>query len=99
MFRSINNKHHKPITIDYEGKTFSVQPGTNVAAMLLEAGIYDFRKTPKNNAKRGPYCMMGVCFDCLVVIDGVENQQACMVEVKERMRINRQDINNLINNE
>jgi predicted molibdopterin-dependent oxidoreductase YjgC len=34
--------------------------------------------------------MMGVCFDCLMEIDGVANQQACLVTVAEGMRINRQ---------
>ena len=35
--------------------------------------------------------MMGVCFDCLMEIDGVPNQQACMVPVAEGMAIRRQD--------
>ena len=34
--------------------------------------------------------MMGVCFECLVVIDGVPNQQACMIEARDGMRIERQ---------
>jgi predicted molibdopterin-dependent oxidoreductase YjgC len=34
--------------------------------------------------------MMGVCFDCLVVIDGRPNQQACMVTVRDGMRVERQ---------
>jgi predicted molibdopterin-dependent oxidoreductase YjgC len=35
--------------------------------------------------------MMGVCFDCLVMIDGAPNRQACMTEIREGMRIERQD--------
>jgi predicted molibdopterin-dependent oxidoreductase YjgC len=34
--------------------------------------------------------MMGVCFDCLVEIDGVANRQACMIEVRDGMRVKRQ---------
>jgi NADH dehydrogenase/NADH:ubiquinone oxidoreductase subunit G len=34
--------------------------------------------------------MMGVCFECLMVIDGVPSRQACMVPVREGMRIERQ---------
>ena len=45
------------------------------------------RETPVTGAKRLPYCMMGVCFDCLAEIDGVPNRQACMVEVREGMTI------------
>ena len=36
------------------------------------------------------FCMMGVCFDCLVTIDGQPNVQACMVETREGMMIQRQ---------
>jgi len=31
--------------------------------------------------------MMGICFDCLMQIDGVANQQACQIEVRENMTI------------
>jgi len=39
---------------------------------------------------RGPFCLMGSCFDCLVEIDGIPNRQACMVEVTEGMTVRRQ---------
>ena len=42
------------------------------------------------NTPRGPYCLMGVCFDCLVAIDGVGSRQACLVRVREGMRIETQ---------
>ena len=41
-------------------------------------------------ASAAPYCMMGVCFDCLAEIDGVPNRQSCMVEARPGMRIRRQ---------
>jgi predicted molibdopterin-dependent oxidoreductase YjgC len=31
--------------------------------------------------------MMGICFDCLVEIDGVPNQRACQTLVQEGMRV------------
>jgi predicted molibdopterin-dependent oxidoreductase YjgC len=34
--------------------------------------------------------MMGVCFDCLMEIDGEANQQACMTTVRDGMRVARQ---------
>jgi sarcosine oxidase subunit alpha len=34
--------------------------------------------------------MMGVCFDCLVEIDGVGNRQGCLVPVREGMAVSRQ---------
>jgi sarcosine oxidase subunit alpha len=34
--------------------------------------------------------MMGVCFDCLVTIDGIGSRQACLVPVREGMAIETQ---------
>ena len=46
--------------------------------------------TSQSASSRGPYCMMGVCFDCLVEINGLPNQQACMIKAKSGMTVNRQ---------
>ena len=34
--------------------------------------------------------MMGVCFDCLAVVDGVQSTQTCLTTVSDGMRIERQ---------
>jgi predicted molibdopterin-dependent oxidoreductase YjgC len=34
--------------------------------------------------------MMGICFECLVEIDGRPNQQACQIIVRDGMTIHRQ---------
>jgi predicted molibdopterin-dependent oxidoreductase YjgC len=77
------------VTID--GKSHVARDGDTVAATLLAAGISVCRKTPVTGSARGPFCMMGVCFDCLVVIDGHPNQQSCMIVAREGMRIERQN--------
>ena len=74
-----------PVTID--GAPFAACAGDTVAAALLAAGCLAFRATPVTGAARGPFCMMGACFDCLVTIDGRPNQQACMIAVAPGMRI------------
>jgi len=79
-----------PVRIEFEGQEILAQPGDSVAAALLGAGHWQFRTTPISGAPRGPWCMMGVCFECLVEIDGAANRQACMIEVREGMRIQRQ---------
>lgn len=61
--------------------------GDSVAAALLASGRLAFRTSPIEGAPRGPYCMMGACFECLVTIDGRENRQACMITVAEGMRV------------
>lgn len=73
------------VNIVWQGKPLSVLPG-NLAAALLAAGVMPFRKTPVSGAPRGPFCMMGACFDCLVEIEGF-NRQACMVEVAGGMEV------------
>ena len=60
------------------------------AAALFAAGLLACRTTAVSGAPRGPYCMMGVCFDCLVTVDGIGNRQGCLVEVRDGMRIETQ---------
>lgn len=74
----------------FDGREIEARSGDSVAAALLAAGIVDLRDTPVSGAPRGPYCMMGVCFDCLVEIDGLANCQACMTPVASGMVVRRQ---------
>ena len=76
------------VAVSFDGTSISLPEGANLAASLLAAGIDIFRHTPVSGAPRGPFCMMGACFNCLVEIDGVV-RQACMVEVTEGLRISR----------
>jgi hypothetical protein len=68
-----------------------VPGGASAAAAALMAGMSSTRASPVNGEPRAPYCMMGVCFECLLVIDGEPSQQGCMVTVRPGMRIERQD--------
>ena len=90
MFRRISPDSVETITVQFDGAPLRVTKGLNVAAALLEAGITHFRDTPETGSPRAPFCMMGVCFDCLMVINGMPNSQACMIEVTEGMTIERQ---------
>jgi hypothetical protein len=67
-----------------------VPAGASAAAAVLAAGFDSIRETPVDRRERAPYCMMGVCFDCLAEIDGVANRQSCMIAVRPGMRIRRQ---------
>ena len=77
----------RPVTITFDGAVIAAREGDSVAAALLAQGITTTRATPVSGAPRGPFCMMGVCFECLVEIDGEANRQACMVEVREGMAV------------
>jgi len=78
-----------PLTLHFEGAPLAACEGESVAAALLAAGIRRFRATASGEP-RGPYCGIGVCFDCLVVIDGLANVRACQTAVRADMKISRQ---------
>ena len=86
-FRRLPEAGRRAVTIAFGDRTLPALEGVSVAAAILAAGIATTRHTPVSGAPRGPFCMMGVCFDCLMEIDGEPNRQACMVEVREGMRV------------
>jgi D-hydroxyproline dehydrogenase subunit gamma len=64
--------------------------GQSVGAALLAQGDRILRKTRFKEKGRGVFCGIGVCFDCLVVIDGISNQRACITEIKAGMKVQTQ---------
>ncbi len=82
----------RPATVEVsvDGVAVMVPVGASAAAAVLLAGAAAIRETAVSGAPRLPYCMMGVCFDCLAEVDGAPNVQACMVTVAAGMRIARQ---------
>lgn len=78
------------VALTVDGKPVRARTGDTVAAALLAAGVDRCRTTPVTGAPRLPYCLMGVCFDCLVTIDGVGSRQACLVPVHEGMKVETQ---------
>ena len=74
------------VVVHFQGEQLCLRDGANLAAELLAAGVNRFRHTPVTGSPRGPFCMMGGCFDCLVEIDGV-TRQACMTTVHAGMEI------------
>ena len=74
------------IRLTLDGESIVAVAGDSVAAALLAAGHMATRETPVGAAARGPHCMIGNCFDCLVEIDGRPNRQACMVQAEDGMQ-------------
>lgn len=91
MFKRLPEPDQRTVTIHIEGKPVQVPTGDTVAAAVLAQGRTQTRTTPISASPRAPFCMMGVCFDCLMEIDGIPNRQACLVRVEEGMRVVRQD--------
>ncbi|WP_029002684.1 (2Fe-2S)-binding protein [Azorhizobium doebereinerae] len=90
MFRRLPEASGASVHLTVDGNPVLARAGDTVAAALLAAGIEHCRTTPVTGAPRAPYCLMGVCFDCLVVVDGQGNRQGCLVQVAEGMRVETQ---------
>ncbi|UWQ85995.1 (2Fe-2S)-binding protein [Leisingera caerulea] len=77
------------VQLTLDGVPIMARVGDTVAAALL-AHSGDPSRQSANNAPRTAYCMMGVCFDCLVEVDGLPNSQGCMIQVRDGMVLRRQ---------
>lgn len=89
-FERLPMRERTTVTVLVEGESISVAPHDTAAAAVLAAGLLPSRTTPASGSGRAPYCLMGVCFECLLEIDGIANQQGCMITVHEGMQIRRQ---------
>ena len=78
------------VVVTLDGAEVSVPEGVSVAAALLSLNDMPTRNTAVSGAPRAPFCMMGVCFECLVEIDGEANQRACQRPVEDGMVLRRQ---------
>ncbi len=90
MFKTIEDHAADTVGITVEGVPHRVPANISVAAAALLCGLGSVRETPVTGVGRLPYCMMGVCFDCLMKINGQPNQRACQVMVAADMMVERQ---------
>jgi hypothetical protein len=90
MFRKLHELGTGGITIDIDGVPVVAELGESVAAVLLRQPEPWSRLTAITQTKRAPYCMMGVCFECLAEVDGIASVQTCLKPVYDRMRVARQ---------
>jgi predicted molibdopterin-dependent oxidoreductase YjgC len=75
------------LTLWFGDQRITAREGDNVASALLAAGIISTRRTAISGAPRGPFCMMGACFECLAEVDGRQNVQTCMTPVHDGIRV------------
>ena len=77
----------KQPTMIFAGQQIPIRSGQSVGAALMDAGIRSWRTTRKNDRPRGLFCGIGICFDCLLTVDGQPNQKACMIPAEDGMRL------------
>lgn len=90
MFRRLHNGETRKVTIQIDGADVLASEGESVAAVVLRQPDPWSRLNPVTRTQRGPYCMMGVCFDCLMEVDGVGSVQTCLTPVRDGMVVVRQ---------
>jgi predicted molibdopterin-dependent oxidoreductase YjgC len=73
------------VRIRYRDRELTAHEGQTVAAALMAGGVQSWRTTRGTGRPRGLFCGIGVCYDCLVEIDGHADQRACLVEVADGM--------------
>ena len=74
----------------FDGRPVQAYPGESIAAALMAAGQRATRTTVKMEAPRGLYCGMGVCWECMVVVNGKAATRACMTEARPGMKVETQ---------
>ncbi|HEX2912331.1 MAG TPA: (2Fe-2S)-binding protein [Chloroflexia bacterium] len=72
----------EPFEFTFEGETVMAYPGESLGAALTAAGYSTFRYTRGAHKPRGLFCGIGVCYDCLVVVDNLPNQRACLTPAR-----------------
>jgi predicted molibdopterin-dependent oxidoreductase YjgC len=89
MYAALPDPAGAQVCVRIDDQVVAVPAGASVAAALLLAGAVPSRTSAVGHAPRAPYCMMGVCFECLVEIDGMPERQACMITVTDGMQVRR----------
>jgi len=78
-------------SFEFDGNPIDFHDGDSVASALLRAGIKELRRTRFSSQPRSIFCGIGQCFDCLVVIDDVPNQRACIALARAGIKVRPQD--------
>ena len=78
-------KRGKQVEIEVDGEKVLAYEGESIAAALLASGKRALRMTPKNGTPRGMFCGMGICFDCVMTVDGMPSVRTCVTPVKAGM--------------
>ncbi len=74
------------LLLHIDGRPVRVRPGSSVAAALRVAGGAGVARISVSGEPRAPFCGMGVCQECRVLIDG-QRRLACQAVCAEGMRV------------
>ncbi|MDC1287520.1 (2Fe-2S)-binding protein [Gammaproteobacteria bacterium] len=86
MFKVLGDAGEQ-LLIELDGAEVMVPADVSVAAALLYLDRIPTRHSVVKGLPRAPFCMMGICFECLIEVDGVVDQRACQIQVQAGMRL------------
>lgn len=85
-FRFLSSSHPEvPVLVD--GAECRLPVGIMLAAALMGVRGPAFSGSALAGAPRGPFCLMGSCFQCVAEVDGVPHQRTCRLTVRPGMRV------------
>jgi sarcosine oxidase subunit alpha len=80
-------KRKNKVTLSVNGKEIHAYKGETLLAALIAAGYKSLKQSPLRDEPRGALCGMGVCFECIVTVNGQPNIRSCMTEVEDNMKV------------
>lgn len=81
----VDNK--KKMRIFFQGEAVEAYEGEPIAAALIASGVRVFRYTPKRGEPRGLFCAIGLCTDCMMIVNGIPNTRTCVTPVEDGMQV------------
>ena len=73
----IGERADERLTFYVDDQPVEACPGETIAGALLAAARRTLRRTTRRDEPRGLYCVMGVCWECIVLVDG-QTVRACV---------------------
>jgi predicted molibdopterin-dependent oxidoreductase YjgC len=77
--------HGRIVALTVDGRPLEARTGDTVAAALIAAGRLGLRTTRRGRQPRGVFCGMGICFECVVTVNGRSGVRACVTPVADGM--------------
>jgi len=77
----------RAINFSFDGRTVAALEGDTIGSALHAAGQRTFSRSFKYHRRRGLFCCVGQCPNCLVAVDGAPGVRACVEPVREGIRV------------
>ncbi len=82
---AVGIRRGKRVSLLVDGESIEAYLGETIGSALLAAGRRRLRQTPHTASPRGLFCGMGVCYECLVSVNGKTGVRACSTPVEDGM--------------